>query len=155
MNDNHDLPPLNDELPITINVSNELHELLPNTFHHFKSACNKLAAQLNFQTMTANWYHDEKNILDITIELVTPSAYQHHLSLYLQQKTLLTEFTDDVFLQKKHQSETNYLLFIALTEQEQQLLNSHRSLCNTLTEKKLVKVINLLADYLAISTIDH
>lgn len=147
------LPTLDDELPIRIEISSELADYLPDVFRRLKGACNKLAAQLNFQTMLANWYNDEENGLTINIHLLTPSAYQHHLTLSKEESTLMNEFTDDVFLQQS--VNMPFTICIAITEKEQQLLNTHITLCKSLTEKKLVKVINLFADYLSLNKINN
>ncbi len=44
-----------EQLPIIITVSDELVIILPK----LNSVKNRLEAQFNFQTMTANWYGDE------------------------------------------------------------------------------------------------
>ncbi len=147
----NDVLDLNDELPITINVSSELLESVPQAYTRLTSACNKMSAQLNFQTMTANWYHDEDNQLTVTLELITPEAYLHNYST--NKHNAITQFTDDVFVKRTATNQPVYSVYIALTLAEQQLINSHPNLSYTLTQKKFTKVINLLADYLAINKI--
>ena len=58
-------------LPISIHVCENLIE----QFSKIMSVCNKLEAQLNFQTMTANWYGDEDNILLVRLCLETPQSF--------------------------------------------------------------------------------
>lgn len=153
MTSNHnDLAVLDDELPIKINVSDELSQYLPESFKRIKSTCNKLSAQLNFQTMTANWYNDERKIITITLELTSPKTYQHLLNQ--QKKSTIKVFSDDVFLINNNNDKPIYSVFVALTTKEQTLINTHPALSYPLIDKKFTKVINLLADYLAINKIN-
>ena len=56
---------MTEKLPISIYVCDHLTK----QFINFNSITNKLAAQFNFQAMTANWYGDEDNILFIQLWL--------------------------------------------------------------------------------------
>jgi hypothetical protein len=49
---------MTEKLPIAIMPSNDLMA----KFKQIKSVSNKLEAQFNFQTLTANWYGDENTI---------------------------------------------------------------------------------------------
>ena len=62
---------MTEQLPISIQVSGDLVTKINN----IAAICNKLEAQLNFHTMTANWYGDEENILLINFNLVSSDEF--------------------------------------------------------------------------------
>ena len=134
---------MNDILPITIKLEKYLHEKFPN----LKAMTNRLEAQFNFQTLTAGWYGNEEDIVAIQLLLESPSSYtevtsQHHnLS---KQDILVSEFSDDV-VSFFNQSEQQVLCCIAITEKEIQLLDEQPKILVTFIEKKLHKVLNLIA----------
>ena len=134
------------ELPITIKVSAELKDVLSS----IDGVCNKLEAQLNFQTLAAGWYGDEENILLINIFLLSPEDFTF-------QKTQtpsgqLMAFADDVF--SYHDEAKKQLdCFIAITESELALLTQQEKILASYLEKKALKVINLIAEQLCFTTI--
>ncbi|MCW8833020.1 MAG: hypothetical protein OQK03_06855, partial [Colwellia sp.] len=62
---------MSEQLPISIIVNTELAM----QFGKVNSIANKLEAQFNFQTMTANWYGDEDNIFFIQLHVDTPQSF--------------------------------------------------------------------------------
>ena len=83
---------MNETLPISIKVSDALATEVQNIL----SITNKLSAQLNFHTMTANWYGDEANIMSINFYLVA-LAELTHLSTE-NEKLTVEKLADDVML---------------------------------------------------------
>ncbi len=132
---------MTEQLPIAIMVN----EALMAQFTKLKSVTNKLEAQFNFQTLTANWYGEEDNILQITLSLETASSFmwqkqQAHIGL-------VTEYADDVF--SIHNNENNMMeCFIALTTSEVSLLAQQEKLLPGFIQTKTLKVLNLIAKQL-------
>jgi len=60
-----------EKLPISIQVCDELAQ----QFIKIISISNKLEAQFNFQTMTANWYSDEDSIWFVRLHIETPQTF--------------------------------------------------------------------------------
>ena len=136
------------QLPITIHIANALTSLYPK----LNATANKLEAQFNFQTMTANWYGNEDNMLSLTINLLLPCEYSDYRTLAQSSDKSCTVYADDVFSQIK--GGTNYLeAFVALTDKEQLLIEQHKKLLPIIVEKKLKKVINLIGESLSLSMI--
>ncbi|TWX57688.1 hypothetical protein [Colwellia hornerae] len=134
---------MTEQLPISIMPSNDLIE----TFNQIKSVCNKLEAQFNFQTLTANWYGDENNILLINLYLETQQFVDEEITKAHQGE--ISYFADDVFsvYQKERQQIT---CFIAVTPTELTLLQQERKLLPSYIQAKLQKVLNLIADKLTL-----
>ena len=137
---------MTDDLPIKICVADEVSALLP----AIDSVANKLAAQLNFQTLTASWYGDEENILSITLFLELMPGLTNHIG-----KTYTVEarqFADDVvcYIDEERQIIDCY---IAITDKEISLLEAESRLLKAYLPKKLNKVINLIAEQLGLVTI--
>ena len=134
------------ELPIAINISDELIENLAS----IQGIINKLAAQLNFQTLAAGWYGDEDNILSITLYLESPEDFAFQQSQTYSGE--LTYFADDVFsyYDKQHQ---HFNCFIAITNTELQLLQQQQKIISGYLQKKMLKVINLIANKLSLPLI--
>jgi hypothetical protein len=129
---------MTEQLPISIQASNDLMAKIEN----ISAISNKLEAQLNFHTMTANWYSDEENILLINFYLV--SAEEFDSSDKSQEIELEKEFlSDDVFML----SSSNKLLdcHVAITASELLLLQENPKLLSGYLGKKLTKVLNLIA----------
>ena len=130
---------MTEQLPITINVSPPLKAQYPKLC----ACCNKLEAQFNFQTMTANWYGDEDTIFFIDIELLLPDDYQTTLQAVNISNNELTRHADDVFIQKLSNKQLS--AYLAITDAEQALISQHPKILAGLIEKKLGKVINIIA----------
>ena len=129
---------MTEQLPISIQVSDGLVAQINN----IAAICNKLEAQLNFHTMTANWYGEEENILLINFFLV--SAKEFESSGKDQENELEKEFlADDVLIL----SSSNRLLdcYVAITASELLLLKQTPKLLPGYLGKKLTKVLNLIA----------
>lgn len=129
---------MTEQLPISIQVSDGLVAQINN----IAAICNKLEAQLNFHTMTANWYGEEENILLINFCLV--SATEFESSGKDQENELEKEFlADDVLIL----SSSNRLLdcYVAITASELLLLKQTPKLLSGYLGKKLTKVLNLIA----------
>ena len=129
---------MTEQLPISIQVSDGLVAQINN----IAAICNKLEAQLNFHTMTANWYGEEENILLINFFLV--SAKEFESSGKDQENELEKEFlADDVLIL----SSSNKLLdcYVAITASELLLLKQTPKLLPGYLGKKLTKVLNLIA----------
>ncbi|MEW6992103.1 hypothetical protein AADZ91_15645 [Colwelliaceae bacterium 6441] len=125
-------------LPISINVNEGLIELFPS----LQSITNKLEAQFNFQTMTAGWYGDEENIIDICLSIETLDSFKHHTSL--ANENIRKDHADDV-VSFFDGSNSKIDCYVALTESENLLLKRHNKLLKGFIETKLIKVLNLIA----------
>ncbi|WP_085300010.1 hypothetical protein [Cognaticolwellia mytili] len=129
---------MTEQLPISIQVSDDLVAQINN----IAAICNKLEAQLNFHTMTANWYGEEENILLINFNLVGSNEFDS--SNDSAEKMIKKDFlADDVFIL----SSTNKLLdcHVAITASELPLLQQKPKLLSGYLGKKLTKVLNLIA----------
>jgi hypothetical protein len=128
---------MTESLPISIQVNDDLVTKIKN----IASVSNKLEAQLNFHTMTANWYNDEEHILLINFYLVTMSELNSAITKAdgVDVETL----ADDVLL-----SSTNSLLncHVAITPAELILIKQQPKLLSGYLAIKLTKVVNLIAD---------
>jgi len=132
---------MNEQLPISIQPSNDLIA----KFSKIKSVSNKLEAQFNFQTLTANWYGDESNILLINLYLETIDFFDLEKAKTHQGE--INEFADDVFsIYQKEQPQIN--CFIAITSAELTLLEQQEKLLPIYIQKKIHKVLNLIAEKL-------
>jgi len=136
-------------LPISIHVCDDLIQ----QFSKIISVSNKLEAQLNFQTMTANWYGDEDNILSVRLCLETPQSFSLSQQEAQQHLNIQTH-CDDVFSYDEA-GEANYKLIchIALTETELVVLTKQSKVLEGLLRIKMQKVLNLIAEQLKLSPI--
>jgi len=139
---------MTEQLPISIYACDDLMQ----QFAKITSVCNKLEAQFNFQTMTANWYGDEKNILFVRLSIETPQSF------VLQQKKQpqheAKNYSDDVFsYYEKSEKKQTLICHIAITETELTMLNQQNKLLAGLLHIKLQKVLNLIAKQLELETI--
>ena len=132
---------IEDRLPISIQYSTELTVLLHDKFF---SVLNKLEAQLNFQTMMANWYGDEHHIIEIILCLYEPNEY---ITLRDQNKKQLNflSCSDDVFCIMPQENSIYLTCHIAITQTELALLTDQPKLDSPLLNKKLTKILSLLA----------
>ena len=128
---------MNETLPISIKVSDALATEVQNIL----SITNKLSAQLNFHTMTANWYGDEANIMSINFYLVA-LAELTHLSTE-NEKLTVEKLADDVMLRANNNI---FDCHVAITEAELALITKQPKLLSGYLAKKLTKVLNLIAD---------
>lgn len=129
---------MTETLPITIKSSDDLIDQISN----IASICNKLEAQLNFHTMTANWYGEEENVLLINFQLISINEYNHTTST--AAKVSVEALADDVRLL----SSTNDLVDcqVAITLAEFELVKQQPKILSGYLAKKLTKVLNLIAD---------
>lgn len=124
------------DLPIKITASQNLLT----HFNKLNGVINKQEAQINFQTLAAGWYEDEKNITTIEIYLVCAEELQQQLiieSLGVQNK-----ISDDVV---SYINGSNIMCFIAITDLEAQLLDKKPKLLSGYLTMKIKKVINEIA----------
>ena len=129
---------MTEQLPISIQPSNDLSA----KFNKIKSVTNKLEAQFNFQTLTANWYGDEDNILLINLYLETIEVFNTEKSKSHEGNISL--FSDDVFsVYQKEKPQIN--CFIAITPAELILLEQQEKLLPKYLHAKLHKVLNIIA----------
>ncbi|MFB0979914.1 MAG: hypothetical protein QMC62_03230 [Alteromonadaceae bacterium] len=129
---------MTEQLPISIQPSNDLSA----KFNKIKSVTNKLEAQFNFQTLTASWYGDEKNILLINLYLEIIEVFEAEKSKFHEGNISL--FSDDFFsVYQKEQPQIN--CFIAITPAELVLLEQQEKLLPKYLQAKLHKVLNLIA----------
>lgn len=134
---------MNNILPITI----KLEESLNKSFNKLSAITNRLEAQFNFQTLTAGWYGDEENIIGIQLLLESSSSFRQ---ISVQHKNLSTrdilvsKFSDDV-ISYFNKIEQQIFCHIAITEKETQLFNQQPKILVNLIEKKLHKVLTLIA----------
>ena len=129
---------MTETLPITIKASDDLIDQISN----ITSICNKLEAQLNFHTMTANWYGEEENVLLINFQLV--SINEHNDSTSSAAQVSVEALADDVRLLIS----TNDLVDcqVAITLAEFELIKQQPKILSGYLAKKLTKVLNLIAD---------
>jgi len=140
-----------EQLPITINIHSDLADKFP----RIKSVINRLEAQFNFHTLTANWYGDEENILLIQLALETPVSFRQQ-QIELEQKSLveveISNFSDDVIC-RLNNTEQQLLCNIAITESELTLLEGQPKLLAGFIQAKLHKVLNLIAKQQSLASI--
>lgn len=134
---------MTETLPISIHICDELLS----QFTKINSVSNKLEAQLNFQTMVANWYGDENEIWFIKIQIESAQSY-------LDQKKYQTELkirqhSDDVFSYIDTSTKKQLIVCcVAITESELTLLLQQEKLLSGFLNIKLKKVLNLIATQL-------
>ena len=142
---------MSETLPITITVN----KALVDKFTNIKSVSNKLEAQFNFQTLTANWYGDEDDILTIQLSLETPVSFEQG-SLILEKSSdcsvNISHFSDDVIC-RFYEGQQQLLCTIAITESELDLLESQPALLTGYIQAKLRKVLNLIAQQQSLASI--
>ena len=129
---------MTETLPISIQVSDDLAAEIKN----IAAISNKLEAQLNFHTMTANWYGDEADILQINFYLVAVNEFGN---VARQTPNVGVEtFADDVLLLNSN----NRLIdcYVAITAAESELIRQQPKLLSSYLAKKLSKILNLIAD---------
>lgn len=137
-----------EKLPISIDVCDELVQL----FVKIPSVTNKLEAQFNFQTMTANWYHDEHDIWFVHVRIETPKTFMSQMSLQADQ--ILKQYSDDAFSHYDQSTQEQILVcYIAITETELIMLHQQHNLLTGLLNIKIQKVLNLIAKQLKLDTI--
>ena len=130
---------MTEQLPISIQVSDDLIVEIS----HIAAISNKLEAQLNFQTMTANWYGDEDNMLRLNFFLLCVNELEHHEKH--GSNDLKKEFlADDVMITSSLAKRVD--CHVAITESELLLLQQTPKLLSGYLGKKLTKVLNLLAE---------
>ena len=126
---------INELLPITIENSQDLIA----HFSKLSSITNRLEAQINFQTLTANWYGNEEDILHVKLHLVTQDEFVPLKSS--NNSDFLEAVADDVF--SDYQISSNNLhCFIAITPSELILLQQQQKL---LTHYIQIKVHGIAA----------
>ncbi len=142
---------MTDHLPITIKVNNELLSV----FSKIQSVSNKLEAQFNFQTLTANWYGDEDDILTIQLSLETAQSFtelQRGVNQLPRDEIVISPFSDDV-ISCLNESEQQLLCYIAVTDSEHDLITQQPKLLASLLQVKLHKVLNLIAQQQSLASI--
>ncbi len=134
---------MTETLPITIN----LNKALCDKFSKLKSISNKLEAQFNFHTLTANWYGEEDDILTIKLCIESPESfeqYQAELHNLPADEVIISHFSDDV-ISCFNPGVLQLLCYIAITESELSLLEQAPKILAGFLQKKLHKVLNLIA----------
>ena len=143
---------MTEQVPISIHVCDDLTK----QFVNINSIINKLAAQFNFQAMTANWYSDEDNIIFIQLLLETPQRFTNQKETKQQQSKQVKSFeihSDDVFSFIDDKEPQQLICVIAITEFEQNLLDQQAKLLGGLLQIKLQKVLNIIAEQLTLKPI--
>lgn len=139
---------MTEKLPITIDVCDPLIQ----QFSKIASVCNKLEAQLNFQTMGANWYAEEDNILFVQLKIETLKTYELLKKSY--QEYNIKNYSDDVFSCYENTDKVQQLnCYIAITDVETAMLEQQSNVLADLLNIKLNKVINLIAKQLKLNAI--
>ncbi len=128
---------MNDALPISIVVSEDLQAQL----NKIAAISNKLSAQLNFHTMTANWYGDEANLIQIKFMLQSHTEFAQQRQIAARAKPLF--LADDVLIydQSLHAQDC----YLAITESELNLLQQNPKVVTGFLAKKLTKILNIIA----------
>jgi len=139
---------MTEQLPICIYANDELVLSLVK----IESVINRLEAQFNFQTMTANWYGDEDEIISITLWLRNPESFEQE-KIFAQQAVEYTgeqknwhcqSYSDDVFsLYNEQDKQLNCT--VAITAAELTLLSEQDKLLAPYLQKKLHKVFQCIA----------
>ena len=141
---------MTEQLPISIYVSDDLTRKWVNAY----SITNKLAAQFNFQAMTANWYGDEDNIPFIQLLLEAPEHFAcQKESQQIKQLSTFKSHSDDVYSFTDDQASPQLIYTIAITELELNLVEQKPKLLAGLLQIKLQKVLNLVAQQLSLHSI--
>lgn len=131
---------MTEKLPISIDVCDDLIQ----RFSKITSLCNQLEAQFNFQTMTANWYGNEDNIVCINLSIATTKNFVLHKNR--QSTSIIENHSDDVFSYYDKKKKSQLLICcIAITDSELSMLNQKPTLLAGLLHFKLQKVLNLFA----------
>lgn len=139
---------MSEQLPISIYPNAELAK----EFDMINSVTNKLEAQFNFQTMTANWYGDEEDILFVQLHIGTPQSFTEKKNV--QQEGEINIFSDDVFsFYEKGDTAQVLVCHMAITQSELTLLTQKNQLLAALLKAKLQKVLNLIAEQLSLPSI--
>lgn len=127
---------------------------LRSQFSKITSIANKLEAQLNFQTLTANWYGDEETILAIKLSFETPDTFNQHQAGIKDSADISTikKFSDDVIC-IINQPALKIFCYIALTPSELELLSSQPKIIAGFIQAKSSKVLNLIAQECSLPTI--
>jgi len=142
---------MTEQLPISINI----HDDLVDKFTKIKSVINKLEAQFNFHTLTANWYGDEENILLIQLDIETPMSFNQHQAELKHaglEGIVISHFSDDVIC-RFNDNEQRLFCHIAITESELTLLDQQPKLLAGFLQTKLHKVLNLIAGQQCLASI--
>jgi len=142
---------MTEALPITIKINDGLLD----KFSKIKSVANKLQAQFNFQTLTANWYGDENNIFAIQLCLETPASFEQRkaaLDKLSGNEFVINHFSDDVIC-CFNEGERQLLCTIAMTLSELDLLMLQPKLLAGFIQVKLHKVLNLIAQQQSLASI--
>lgn len=131
---------MTDNLPISIFSCEDLIK----QFSQIQSVCNRLEAQFNFQTMTANWYSDENNILTVCLRLETPLSFVTIKKINETSNIII--FSDDAYcFFDDNEKEEPLICYLAITEAELTMLDKENRLLFGLLEIKIKKVLNLIA----------
>jgi len=139
---------MTEQLPISIYTCDDLMQ----QFAKITSVCSRLEAQFNFQTMTANWYGDEDNIMFIKIHIETPQSFV--LRKNNQSQASAKNYSDDAFSYFDNSKKKQTLIcYIAITHTELTLLNKQKNLLAGLLNIKLQKVLNLIAKQLKLTAL--
>lgn len=142
---------MTEQLPISIIVCDALMQQFPK----ISSICNKLEAQFNFQTMTANWYGDEDSILFVELRIETPQSFILQKSIRLQDE--VENYSDDVFscYDNNEEQQKTLACYVSITDSELIMLSQQSKLLAGLFQVKLRKVLNLIADQLKLNSITN
>ena len=138
------------------NIITDCYETLPLTIRAQDSllaqskklagAINKLEAQFNFQTLGANWYKDENNIVEIECRLF-PQLDFFALKEEQAHSEGFYKVADDVFYHYYPEQQQMYCC-IAITYSEDDLLVEQPKLLVPLLQKKITVVLNVIAEHL-------
>ncbi len=137
-------------LPITIDIAEQLQQRETK----LSSVANKLEALFNFRTMTAGWFGDEDNILTIELSVESMDGLAERKTSAEQMQTMtFYQISDDAFA--LFESSALYITcVIAITENELALIATTPKLLQPLLDKKMVKVLNVIAEQQQLFPID-
>ncbi len=136
-----------EKLPISIQVCDELAQ----QFIKIISISNKLEAQFNFQTMTANWYSDEDSIWFVRLYIETPQTFLTQKKRQAHQA--VHTYSDDAFGYFDAEVKEQVLIcYIAITDTELTMLNQQTKLVEGLLHVKLQKLLQLIANDLKLNS---
>jgi hypothetical protein len=139
---------MTEQLPISIVVCNDLVQ----QFTKITSVCNKLEAQFNFQTMTANWYGNEDILFSVKLFIETTNSFEIHK--HFQAQSEVKNYSDDAFSYYDNSEKIQTLsCYIAITDSELSMLNQQHKILARLLHIKLQKVLNLIAKQLTLDAI--
>lgn len=126
-------------LPVQISA----HENVLAMYPVLKKALHQIEAHINFKTLAAAWYENEDDIIDIDCNFLTPDHF-NTLHQSEREQTGYINIADDVFYLFDQNSQKLYC-HIQITPAEGSLFITQPKVIKPLLEKKIIKILNVIA----------